>query len=426
MTDNFLHDLKISSGYGILNEEREGDSMRYLLLQKNFPVALLQMQEETGYILSVDEVYDAERMPLGTIMPDGQVNFHAMTHWWKKRSIPMSRSGIAQALRVLQLETPQELLTKCLGLSLSDQYWIRPENMQQTWEQVNFFDNDFSEDIGNILFGSKPNSESLQMHSPDCTADGWLKKKWKIVDGRRCLVKGGSSFFQEPFNEVIASRIAERLNIPHVEYRLAFEGKNRMPVSVCGDFITPHTELITASEVSTVLPMKDGESKYEYFLRCCEKLKIPHYRESLEEMLVLDFLIANQDRHMGNFGVIRNVDTLEFVGFAPLFDCGTSLRYDTPTVYIEPDLNVESQPFCSFHDEQIRLVQHPERFDLTALSGLTEEVMTLFESDAARAYMDEKRQQKLLDVLECRTKMLNEIFLRMDEPEETETFDMTL
>ena len=199
-----------------------------------------------------------------------------------------------------------------------------------------------------------------------------------------------------------------------------------MPVSVCGDFITPNTELITASEVSTVLPMKDGESKYEHFLRCCEKLKIPHYRESLEEMLVLDFLIANQDRHMGNFGVIRNVDTLEFMGFAPLFDCGTSLRYDTPTVYIEPDLNVESQPFCSFHDEQIRLVQHPERFDLTGLSGLTEEVMTLFESDAARAYMDEKRQQKLLDVLECRVEMLNEIFLRMDEPEETETFDMTL
>lgn len=113
--------------------------MRYQLMQKNIPVAQLKMQEETGYILSVDEVYDARRMPLGTIFSDGKVNFSAVSHWWKKRSIPMSRSGIVQALRMLQLDTPQELLTKCLGLSLSDQYWIRPENMQQNWEEVNFF-----------------------------------------------------------------------------------------------------------------------------------------------------------------------------------------------------------------------------------------------------------------------------------------------
>lgn len=401
--------------------------MRYQLMQKNIPVAQLKMQEETGYILSVDEVYDARRMPLGTIFPDGKVNFSAVSHWWKKRSIPMSRSGIVQALRMLQLDTPQELLTKCLGLSLSDQYWIRPENMQQTWEEVNFFQHDFSEDIGNILFGSKPGSDSLEMHSPDCTADGWLKKKWKIVNGERCLIKGGSNFFQEPFNEVIASMIAEKLQIPHVKYQLSFEGKNHMPVSICTDFITPQTELITASAVNTVIPIHQGESKYQHFIRCCESLQIPNAQKSLDEMLVLDYLIANQDRHMGNFGVIRNVDTLEFVGFAPLFDCGTSLRYDTPTVYIEPDLNVESQPFCQFHDEQIGLVQHPERFDLSVLKDISRDIEVLFNSDMACAYIDEKRQKKLIDVLKYRTEMLESHFLEMTESEEeTESFEQTL
>ena len=39
--------------------------------------------------------------------------------------------------------------------------------------------------------------------APDITTDGDLKKRWKIVDGKRCLIKGGSNpFRQQPFNEV--------------------------------------------------------------------------------------------------------------------------------------------------------------------------------------------------------------------------------
>ncbi len=34
-------------------------------------------------------------------------------------------------------------------------------------------------------------------------------------------------------------------------------------------------------------------------------------------MIVLDYLIANEDRHLNNFGVIRNAETLEWLGFAP-------------------------------------------------------------------------------------------------------------
>jgi hypothetical protein len=41
---------------------------------------------------------------------------------------------------------------KGLGLSLSDHYWFKPVKSDFTWEQVNHFDNDFSEDIGNYLF----------------------------------------------------------------------------------------------------------------------------------------------------------------------------------------------------------------------------------------------------------------------------------
>lgn len=390
-------------------------------MQKNYRVMELEISNDGTRIAAGEKIYDEKRIPVGVLSQSD------LNRWWTKRSIPASRSGIDKALRILNLRMPQELLTKCFGLSLSDQYWVKPEGMKENWEDINFFDNEFSEDVGNILFGSKLKSDSLDMMSPDCTADGYLKKKWKIIDGERCLVKGGANFFQEPFNEVIASIIAETLNIPHAEYKLAYEGKNHMPVCVCADFITRDTELITASSINRVLPYEDGESKYIHFTRCCEHLSIPEWQKSLDEMLTLDYIVANQDRHMGNFGALRNTDTLEYIGFAPIFDCGTSLRYDTPTVYIDTDINVESQPFSSFLDEQIKLVKRPERFDLTSLDGVTEKIKAIFDDERASAYIDEKRQAKIIEVIDRRIQALEIAFTKdLSMAEETEELDFEM
>lgn len=35
--------------------------------------------------------------------------------------------------------------------------------------------------------------------------------------------------------------------------------------------------------------------------------------------MVFDYLMANADRHFGNFGAVRNVNTLEWIGLAPVF-----------------------------------------------------------------------------------------------------------
>lgn len=54
-------------------------------------------------------------------------------------------------------------------------------------------------------------SKDLDMFSPDNSSDGNLRKKWKIIDGKRYLIKGGNTFNnQEPFNEVIATRLYKK------------------------------------------------------------------------------------------------------------------------------------------------------------------------------------------------------------------------
>ncbi len=51
----------------------------------------------------------------------------------------------------------------------------------------------------------------------------------------------------------------------------------------------------------------------------------------MEEMVITDYLLMNTDRHLRNFGVIQNVETLEWVSTVPVFDTGQSMFCGVPT-----------------------------------------------------------------------------------------------
>lgn len=128
------------------------------------------------------------------------------------RSIPGSRDGLSKVLASLQLSSSTLLPLRSFGLSLSDQYWLKPAAAAVTWEQINFFTNSFSEDIGAAFFNPSAQKLNIDFMSPDNTSDGWLKKKWLIMEGKRCLIKTGSGpYFQEPFNEAVASLLVQNL-----------------------------------------------------------------------------------------------------------------------------------------------------------------------------------------------------------------------
>jgi len=189
--------------------------------------------------------------PYGLIQQGG-IDIFRLNDWWQNRSIPASRKNLTLLLEKYNISNKFELIKRSYGLSLSDQYWIKPENLYIEWKQVNFFDNEFSDDIGKILFESY-HSKNIQFNSPDNTSDGNLPKAWKIIDNKRVLLKKGSEpFFQEPFNEVIASLIAEKLNIPHTQTKLMNNGGEFYSVSE--DFINSDSELVSAvSDMNSML-----------------------------------------------------------------------------------------------------------------------------------------------------------------------------
>lgn len=184
--------------------------MKYTLMHKNVKVALIEIDDVSCSLAAIEKVYDLDYAPLGTVGMNGKIDRMELHRWWFHRAIPMSRPRLAEALEEMGLDMPQQLVEKCMALSLSDQYWIRPVGAEVRWEDVNFFTNAFSEDVGNALFGEEV--MGLDLVSPDNTSDGCLKKKWNVAGGERILVKGGNGpLYQEPFNEVFATGLMRGL-----------------------------------------------------------------------------------------------------------------------------------------------------------------------------------------------------------------------
>ena len=247
--------------------------MNYTLLNKNRPLAEIELSD-SGFIVAVNKIIDAEAFPVGVITDNNLKNIIGrLNGWWQGRAIPASRDGLKQILQTYGIETTTKLAARSLGLSLSDQYWLKPAGSDIEWQDVNFFTNDFSSDLGDAFFSrgsSKPNINPL---TPDASSNGWLKKKWTIIDGRRYLAKAGSvPLLQQPYNEVAASQIMQGLGIEHVEYKLLIE--DGRPLSLCKNFVDTETEFVPANLIRSVLPKSKNDNEYTHFVKCAEKLEI--------------------------------------------------------------------------------------------------------------------------------------------------------
>ena len=381
--------------------------MKYTLMHKNTAVADIDIDEALGGITKIRNIISKEHLPVGIVRmqrDDEVVDRYAFNQWWTGRSIPASRMGVMDALDTLNVYSTKLLLTKCLGLSLSDHYWIKPYDSNISWADINFFDNSFSDDIGDVLFGTNTKDADFDFLSPDNTSDGNLQKRWKIIDGKRCLLKSGSApFRQQPFNEVIATVIMKRLGIDHIPYTVTWIDDK--PYSVCEDFVTKDTELISAWRVLQLRQKANHESVYLHYVNLCHDLGIDIV-PALDQMIVLDYIIANEDRHFNNFGLLRDPETLEWLGAAPIYDSGTSLWYDTPTKAI-PHSDVESKPFKRKHGEQLKLVSSFDWLDISKLDGIEDDIMNIFADEKTDQYIDDERAKTIasqvrthIDILE--------------------------
>ena len=372
--------------------------MNYILMNKNIEVLEFLYDKETHTVTKIINVIHANYAPLGIIEYKTGITRKALNNWWKDRSIPASRSRFKEVMAEMDIHSSVELLERCFGLSLSDQYWIKEKNSDIEWKDINFFDNDFSEDMGKLLMGQINYSDDLDIFSPDNSSDGNLKKKWKIINNVGYLIKGGNSFNnQEPFNEIIATKLYERIldKQDYVPYELIQE--NDLYYSACPTMVNTDEELISAYYINRAIKQRGNDSLYNHFLESCKSLGIPNAKTQIDKMLVCDYIIANYDRHYRNFGAIRNVNTLEWVGIAPIFDSGSSLWATQPTSAIGSIY--KSKPFKPTPEEQLELVNDLSWLDTTKLEGFEQEVEDILKKNLL---MDDARIEVIVQQIKLR------------------------
>lgn len=309
--------------------------MKCVLMNKKEPVMLIEYNTTFNLIEKVDEIYNIDFAPLAiyNAYHDKSQNLaKEANNWFRGRGIPSWRKDLEKLLEKLNVSSPEELLNKSYGLSLSDQYWLKEENSDIKWENINFFTNDFEYEAfldASLDSSSKEiSTDKAILRSPNNTTDGMLQKGWIIEDGKRILVKGTyTSSREEPFNEWLAFQICKRLNFDYCNYNVDFINNEKL-VSKCNNFITENEEIISAYDIFKSIKKSNNINDYEHYINILEKHDVPNARFNVASMFLVDYLMMNTDRHMKNFGVVRDVNTLKWVRTAPIFDTGQSMQCD--------------------------------------------------------------------------------------------------
>lgn len=394
--------------------------MNCILMNKNTPVMLLEYNDELCKIENIIEVYNINYAPLAIFNASTSKSLNLIKEtntWFRGRGIPSWRKDLENLLESLNVSSPLELLNKSFGLSLSDQYWLKENNSSITWNDINFFTNNFlykaylnaSLDSSSGIIDS--NKDILK--SPNNTTDGMLQKGWIIENGKRVLVKGTyTANREEPFNEWLASQVSYRFGFSYCNYTLDFLEGGKL-VSKCDNFITSDEEIISAYDVYKLEKKSNNINDYEFYISILEKHDVSNARKDLASMFLVDYLLMNTDRHMKNFGVIRNVNTLKWERCTPIFDTGQSMQCDKIVAsmnFFDGNGKFFSNTNKSFDDILKVIYEDIKYLDLSLLDGLVDDYKSLLLEYQNKTDMSINRIDALSNGLKIRIEKLKEYF----------------
>ena len=212
----------------------------------------------------------------------------------------------------------------------------------------------------------------------------------------------------ECINEIVVQRLLRLFGIDHLSYTLVhalvhIDGKEYETYLCSSDDFKQEGESKIAFEDYYVIE-KDGDESH---LEFCKR---KGWERSIYEMILIDYLVLNRDRHGANLEVLRN-KKLKTDRLAPLFDHGLSLvcrchskqELDAFDVLEDKDVNSFIGTRSAF--ENVRLI--PKEF-LRALPELKEKDLdSLFEG--MENLLDNAYYEKMREMIWKRWESLDRI-----------------
>lgn len=230
--------------------------------------------------------------------------------WLSGRAIDSHRTNsrlLKKALRISNAEDA-EVALKVHAATITDTYWFRESGGTLRYEDVRFKKNLFDK---LALTGDPDSFNQPYSHTPELTNTGSFEKCWRLENGRWAMVKRGNAL--ELFSELFTCRLGQALGFPMAEYRLDGD-------TVISPDFTNGAAVNYESAESIVGENEDYRVNFDAFWNLSPALAAQYL-----QIIYLDTLCFNMDRHTQNYGVLRDVNTGEILTMAPNFDNNIAL-----------------------------------------------------------------------------------------------------
>lgn len=287
--------------------------------------------------------------------------------WINKRKTPKNRQFVEKIMTAIEdSANPLKYVDISHALSLNDAYWITNKLAEEKWRDFNLYQHPMDKVLAYVAFTGFSTKISGLRTTAELTSSGMLKKCWSNRADGVYLLKGDDFIKREDGRsqatlEYYAAQVADALGFKHIAYDLEeFHHQNGERELICTcklftseniGFVDGYTYLQQQGfDLSTAI-LEDSLTQ----LRIAAAVNSPQY----EDMMLFDSIIANQDRHLSNWGMLIDNNSGAFLGVAPIFDNGFSLFYGAAAADLQPAYQEAYQQSlrCKYLtlDEQARL-----------------------------------------------------------------------
>lgn len=292
--------------------------MRYILLSKN--QMLLEFNLKGTLVDEVNLLGHKELLP--EILKGGKEA--ALQHWLGTRGIDTTRTNARMLLNELKLKSDRvSAVVFNKGLNMTDCYWIKDtqKDGDLTFEDVSLYRKANIKSISALSISGRAARVPTSINH-EITNIGSFNKAWVKEDDVWWLYKIGSIY--NNYAELFTFYLGKRLGMDMAIYKYAVNPE-----------VNADEHLMASLNFTSEDYMLEHYDSFRYRFEDVsledDEVILSNFKEvgidgAYKNMLMLDALVANTDRHEFNFGVLKRVDTGEVVRFAPCFDHNLALN----------------------------------------------------------------------------------------------------
>jgi hypothetical protein len=230
--------------------------------------------------------------------------------WLSMRAIDEHRTNSRMLKKALRLSEKDDISTvlSVNAVTITDNYWFKEFNSGIEFKDVKFQKNYFD----NLALVGDINSFNLPFsRTPELTNTGSFEKCWRLKNSKWWLFKQGND--SELFSELFISKLGKAFGFNMVEYKLADR------FICCEDF----TQNASVNFEDAYSLAGDNED-YSYNYDLINDISVDAARDYVN-LIALDTLCFNMDRHTHNYGFLRDIKTGDILSLAPNFDNNIAL-----------------------------------------------------------------------------------------------------